>query len=173
VLICNAGDTGLGDALATSPEDFAAQVRVNLLGAHHLTALVGAGMVERRRGDIVFVSTDAVRALRPGIAGYLTAKAGLEGLARAMQLELEGTGVRASIVRPGPTITGMGQGWDPAEFGRLMARWERFGVARHEGFMRPDHVAAAIVDVVSTRRGAHVTLLEIEPEAPIRGEDQA
>jgi NAD(P)-dependent dehydrogenase (short-subunit alcohol dehydrogenase family) len=98
---------------------------------------------------------------------------GLEGLARAMQMELEGTGVRASIVRPGPTITGMGQGWDPAAFGRLISRWERFGVARHDGFMQPDQVAQAIVDVVSTRRGAHVTLIEIEPEAPVRREDEA
>ena len=171
VLVANAGDTMLGDALDTSPDDFAAQLQVNLLGAHHLATLVAAGMVERRRGDLVFVSTDAVRTMRPGIAGYLTAKVGLEGLVRALQMELEGTGVRASIVRPGPTMTGMGAGWDPAAFERLVAEWVRWGVARHDGFMRPEQVARAIAAVVSMPRGAHLTLVEVEPEAPIRGGD--
>ena len=64
----NAGHTRIGNAMDTSPADFADQVQVNLLGAHHLATLVGAGMIERRRGDIVFVSTDAVPMPRPGIA---------------------------------------------------------------------------------------------------------
>jgi NAD(P)-dependent dehydrogenase (short-subunit alcohol dehydrogenase family) len=171
VLVCNAGDTTLGTALDLPPEEFTAQLQVNLGGAHHLAQLVGRGMVERKRGDIVFVSTDAVRLKRPGIAGYLTAKIGLEGLARAMQMELEGTGVRASIVRPGPTMTGMGGAFDPVQFGRLLEEWVRWGVARHSGFMRPEQVAAAVLGVVSMPRGAHDTLVEVEPEAPVEGEN--
>lgn len=171
VLIANAGHTALGKATDTSPDQFADQVQVNLSGAHHLASLVAAGMIERRRGDIVFVSTDAVPMPRPGIAAYVAAKFGLEGLARAMQMELEGTGVRASIVRPGPTMTSMGDTWDAEEFAGLIDQWVQWGVARHDAFMQPAQVAQAVLHVVSMPRGSHVTLIQVEPEAPIRGEE--
>ena len=69
-------------------------------------------MVERRRGDLVFVSSDVAVRPRPFMAAYAASKWGLEGLAQSMQMELEGTGVRASIVRPGPTWSEMGSTWD-------------------------------------------------------------
>lgn len=167
VLVSNAGETVIGTAHETASAEFAAQVQVNLVGAHHLVSLLAPGMVERRRGDLIFVSTDAVPSPRPGIASYVAAKWGLEGMARAMQMELEGTGVRATIVRPGPTMTDMGREWDADEFGRLVEEWVRWGVARHDSFMRPAQVATAILAVVSMPRGAHITLLQVEPEAPI------
>ena len=172
IIISNAGDTAIGTAAETSPAAFAAQVQVNLLGAQQLVSLVTPAMIDRRRGDLVFVTTDAVRVPRPRIAGYLSAKWGLEGMARAMQMELEGTGVRASILRPGPTLTQMGRSWDADEFAAMVDEWVRWGVARHDNFMRPADVAAAIVGIVQLPRGAHVTLLELEPEAPIQGGEQ-
>ncbi|MEY2478863.1 MAG: hypothetical protein QOG87_4178 [Actinomycetota bacterium] len=173
VLVANAGHTMIGRAVETTPAEFAVEMQVNLLGAHHMAALVASGMIERQRGDIIFVSTDAVPVPRPGIAAYVTAKFGLEGLARVMQMELEGTGVRASIVRPGPTMTSMGDAWEADEFAGLIDQWVRWGVARHDGFMLPAQVAHAVLGVVSMPRGSHVTLLEIEPEAPMHGAPEA
>jgi NADP-dependent 3-hydroxy acid dehydrogenase YdfG len=167
VLVANAGDTALGTAVDTAPEAFAAQVAVNLLGAQALIAAIVSTMVERRRGDVVVVSSDIVREPRPGMAPYMAAKWGLEGLARAMQMELEGSGVRASIVRPGPTMTEMGHGWDPDQFASTVDAWVKWGVARHDSFMRPEDVARAVLAVVSMPRGAHITLLEVEPEGPV------
>jgi hypothetical protein len=66
----------------------------------------------------------------------------------------------------------MGDGWDADEFAGLIDQWVRWGVARHDGFMQPAQVAQAVLGVVSMPRGSHVTLLQIQPEAPIRGEDQ-
>jgi len=172
VVVSNAGDTGMGDAAEIPPDAFAAETRVNLLGAQHLMSLVVPGMIERGRGDIVFVTSDVLRMPRPGIAAYVASKWGLEGLARAAQMELEGTGVRASIVRPGPTATGMGRGWDAGRFTDLVQRWAHWGLARHDHFLSPAHVAAAIAAVVAMPPGAHVTLLEIEPEAPIATTDE-
>lgn len=172
VVVSNAGDTGMGNAVEIPPEAFAAETRVNLLGAHHLLSLVVPGMIDRGRGDIVFVTSDVIRVPRPGIAAYVASKWGLEGLAQAAQMELEGTGVRASIVRPGPTATGMGSGWDAGEFTDLVQRWVHWGLARHDHFLAPDHVAAAIATVVAMPPGAHVTLLEIQPEAPISPTDE-
>lgn len=172
IVVCNAGDTGLGTAVETAPDAFAAQIQVNLLGAQRVVAALAPAMVARRRGDIVIVSSDIVREPRPSMAPYMTAKWGLEGLARAMQMELEGTGVRTSVVRPGPTMTEMGRGWDGDEFATAIDAWVKWGVARHDSFLRPADVARAVLTVVAMPRGAHVTLLEIEPEAPISAEPE-
>ena len=74
-------------------------VQVNLLGTLQLVTTVTSTMVERRRGDVVFVTSDAVRHPRPMMAAYSATKWALEGYARTLQMELEGTGVRA-IDRP-------------------------------------------------------------------------
>ena len=84
-----------------------------------------------------------------------------------MQMELEGTGVRASIVRPGPTWSEMGADWDDAAAGEVIEQWVRFGLARHPHFLKPAAVADAITTVVSAPRGVHLNLVEVSPEAPL------
>ena len=78
------------------------------------------------------------------MSAYVASKWGLEGFVTALQMELEGTGVRAIIVRPGPTLTGMGMDWDPDVTADVLAEWSRWGLARHSAFLRPDGVALAI-----------------------------
>jgi NAD(P)-dependent dehydrogenase (short-subunit alcohol dehydrogenase family) len=152
-----------------TPEEFAHQVQVNLLGAHRLVQRLGPPMVERRRGDIVFVTSDVVRVPRTYMAAYVTSKHALEGLARAMQMELEGTGVRVSIVRPGPSTTEQGTTWSEDTVNEVIGDWERWGVVRHAGALRGQDVARVVHAVVSTPRGTHLTLVEVEPEAPVVG----
>jgi NADP-dependent 3-hydroxy acid dehydrogenase YdfG len=84
-----------------------------------------------------------------------------------MQMELEGTGVRATIVRPGQTLTEMGSDWDDGEATSVIDSWIHWGLARHDGYLRPEGVAAAVLAVVSVPRGSHMALVEIQPEAPI------
>jgi NAD(P)-dependent dehydrogenase (short-subunit alcohol dehydrogenase family) len=169
VIVSNAGEVFPATALAVDPEDFARQLQVNVLGAHRLVRRLGPRMAERQRGDIVFVTSDVVRVPRTYMAAYVTSKNALEGLARAMQMELEGTGVRASIVRPGPSTTEQGTGWSEDTVNEVIADWERWGVVRHNGALRPGDVARAVVAVISTPRGTHLTLVEVEPEAPVGG----
>lgn len=166
VVVSNAGDLLPTTIAETDPDVFAEQVSVNLLGAQRLVSLVVPGMVERRRGDVVFVTSDVVRVPRPRMGAYVASKAGLEGLARALQLELEGTGVRASIVRPGPTLTGMGATWSPETYKPVLRDWKRHGVFRHDGYLAPEGVAGAVLAAVSAPVGTHFTLVEVEPEAP-------
>jgi NAD(P)-dependent dehydrogenase (short-subunit alcohol dehydrogenase family) len=106
------------------------------------------------------------------MGAYVAAKNGLDGMARAMQMELEGTGVRVSVVRPGPTMTGMGLGWEPGAVQAVLDDWVRWGLARHPNFLRPSDVAAAVTTIVSTPRGSHLTLVEIQPEAPPREDER-
>ena len=112
-------------------------LRVNLGGAHRLVRAFGPGMVERRRGDIVFVTSDVVAHPGPRMAAYVTSKWGLEGFVRALQMELEGTGVRATIVRPGPTLTGMGMDWDPEVTGEVLGRVGALGPGPPLGLPAP------------------------------------
>jgi len=167
ILVSNAGEVVPFTALDADPDDFAASVHVNLLGAQRLVARLGPAMVERGHGDIVFVTSDVVIRPRTHMSAYVAAKAGLEGLARAMQMELEGTGVRVGMVRPGPSSTEQGTGWSEETILHVMAHWERWGHLRHNGALLPANVAQAIAVMVSVPKGTHLTLIEVEPEAPI------
>jgi NADP-dependent 3-hydroxy acid dehydrogenase YdfG len=166
VVVSNAGETRPGTALGADTASFARHLQVNVLGAQALVALIGTEMVARRRGDIVFVTSEVVESPRPGVAPYVASKWAIEGLARAMRMELEGTGVRVSVVRPGPTLTEMGWDWDPAVTGELLTQWQRWGLVRHMNFLAPEGVASAVAAVVSAPPGVHFTLIEVEPEAP-------
>ena len=167
VVVSNAGAVAPGTIHEVEPERFACEVDLNLVGAQRLVRAFVPGMVERRRGDIVFVSSDVAVRARPFMSAYAAAKWGLEGLAHAMQMELEGTGVRASIVRPGPTWSEMGTDWADDQAAHVLEQWVRFGLARHPHFLKPAAVAEAIAAVVSAPRGVHLNLVEVSPEAPV------
>ena len=167
VLVSNAARIEPGGALETEPADFEDVLRVNVGGAHRLVRAFGAGMVERQRGDLVFVTSDVVAHPRPRMSAYVASKWGLEGYVTALQMELEGTGVRAVIVRPGPTLTNMGMDWDPEVTGEVLAEWTRWGLARHSAFLRPEGVALAIAHAVAAPRGTHLSVVEVQPEAPL------
>ena len=95
------------------------------------------------------------------------ASGGSRAWSPALQMELEGTGVRASIVRPGPTWSEMGSDWDPDEAAFVLNQWVRFGLARHPHFLKPAAIADAITTIVSAPRGVHLNLVEVNPEAPV------
>jgi NADP-dependent 3-hydroxy acid dehydrogenase YdfG len=167
ILISCAGDLEAELVHEVDSEEFLRHVQVNLIGAHRLISAIVPGMVSRQRGDVVLISSDVARTPRPRMGGYVASKHGLEGMAQAMQMELEGTGVRVSVVRPGPTMTGMGMTWEPETLQAVLDDWAKWGLARHPNFLRPSDVAAAVTAIVSTPRGSHLTLIEIQPEAPL------
>ncbi|MGF7121158.1 SDR family oxidoreductase [Rhodococcus sp. TAF43] len=172
IVLSGAGDLVFSEAHEMDPDSFLAQVNVHLVGAQRLVNRVLPGMIERRRGDFVLIGSDCADMPRPGMGAYNAAKTGLEAMGRQMRMELEGTGVRASIVRPGPTLTGMGMDSTPEVVGPMLEAWSKWGFARHPYFLRASDIAAAVVAVVSTPRGAHMVLVEVQPEAPLRKDDQ-
>ena len=167
VVVSNAGLVRPGTVHEVGTDRMGHEIDVNLLGAHRLVRAFVPDMVERRRGDIVFVSSDVAVRARPFMAAYAASKWGLEGMVHAMQMELEGTGVRASLVRPGPTWSGMGTDWSEEDAAMVINGWTKFGHARHSHFMKPTAVADAIRTVVSAPRGVHLNLVEVTPEAPL------
>jgi NADP-dependent 3-hydroxy acid dehydrogenase YdfG len=167
VLVSNAGHVAPGIVHEVSTERFASEVDTNLLGAHRLVRAFVPGMVERARGDVVLVSSDVAVRARPFMAAYAAGKWGLEGMAQSMQMELEGSGVRVSVVRPGPTWSEMGTDWDDAAVAEVLTGWVKFGLARHPHFLRPTALADAIATIISAPRGVHLSLVEVNPEAPV------
>jgi NADP-dependent 3-hydroxy acid dehydrogenase YdfG len=167
IVVSNAGAVAPGTVHEVDPERFAQEIDLNLVGAQRLVRAFVPGMVERQRGDFVFVSSDVAVRARPFMSSYAAGKWGLEGLANAVQMELEGTGVRASIVRPGPTWSEMGTDWDVEQAAFVLDQWVRFGLARHPHFLKPAALADAITTVVSAPRGVHLNLIEVSPEAPV------
>jgi NADP-dependent 3-hydroxy acid dehydrogenase YdfG len=167
VVVSNAGAVTPGTLTEVESERFTRELDLTVVGAHRLVRAFVPSMQERRRGDIVFVSSDTAVRPRPFMAAYSSGKWGLEGLVASLQLELEGSGVRASVVRPGPTWSEMGSDWDPDEAAFVLNQWVRFGLARHPHFMKPAAIADAITTIVSTPRGVHLNLIEVSPEAPV------
>ena len=170
VLVSNAGHVSPGIIHEVTTERFAAEIDLNLLGAHRLVRAIVPGMIERQRGDVLFVSSDVAVRARPFMSSYAAGKWGLEGMAHAMQMELEGSGIRVSIVRPGPTWSEMGTDWEDESAADVLTGWIKFGLARHSHFLKPQALADAITSVVSQPRGVHLNLVEVNPEAPLAAE---
>ena len=167
VVVSCAGVVTPGAVHETDTSRIRDEIDLNVLGGHRLVRAFVPPMVQRRRGDFVFVSSDVAVRARPFTGAYAAGKWGLEGLASSMQMELEGTGVRASVVRPGPTWSEMGSAWPDDQVGHVLQEWVRFGHARHPHFLHPEAIADAITMVVSAPRGVHLNLVEVTPEAPV------
>lgn len=167
VVVSNAALIGPGALLDTDVGRLRSELDVNVLGPHRLVRAFVRPMVERRRGDIVFVSSDVAIRPRPLMGGYSATKAALEGLVGSLQMELEGTGVRASVVRPGPTWSEMGMDWDPDAAAAVLNEWVKWGHARHPHFLKARAIADAITTVVGAPRGVHISPVDVNPEAPV------
>jgi NAD(P)-dependent dehydrogenase (short-subunit alcohol dehydrogenase family) len=167
VLVAGAGETQFGRLYEISTEDFESQIQIHLIGANRLATAVLPGMVRRQRGDVVFIGSDVSLRQRPHMGAYGAAKAGLLAMVTNLQMELEGTGVRASIVHPGPTQTEMGWTLPPDSIAAALDDWATWGQARHSYFLRAADLARAIGFVVETPRGGFVTSIELQPEAPL------
>ncbi|MHB1139448.1 MAG: SDR family oxidoreductase [Microthrixaceae bacterium] len=170
VLVSNAGDVQPITTVGASPDEFARQLQVNLLGAQALVHAVVPAMFGRTRGDVVFVTSEVALNPRTHMAAYVASKAGLEGFAQAMAMECEGTGVRVGIVRPGPSSTEQGTGWTEDAVNEVVASWSHWGLLRHDGALRPTELAGAVLAMVSAPKGTRYAVLEVQPEAPVAAE---
>ncbi|MCC6646261.1 MAG: SDR family oxidoreductase [Polyangiaceae bacterium] len=105
VLINNAGfgDMDLFE-LADWPKT-EQMLRLNIDALLYLTHRVLGGMVARRRGGVLNVSSGAGMAFFPGFAAYIGTKHFVTGFTEALRLDLSGTGVVVSQLCPGPVAT--------------------------------------------------------------------
>jgi len=101
LLFANAGIGRATSVLAFNAEDIEAVVRVNLLGVANSIDAVLPGMVQRRRGHLVGISSLASFRGLPMMAGYCASKAGVNALLDSLRVELRPYGVTVTTVCPG------------------------------------------------------------------------
>ena len=168
VVVNNAGVGNPDPIHETPPERISREIATNLVGPIHMVRRVLPRMIERGcRGDLVFISSDAVKHPRPHQTVYSANKAGLENFQRALSMELEGTGIRAMTVRVGPSMSEFSSSWKPGDHERSHPFWQHFGLQRHPGFLPADQIGRAVVFAVTSPHGVLLDTIEVQPEAPM------
>jgi 3-oxoacyl-[acyl-carrier protein] reductase len=107
ILVNNAGITRDGLLLVMDEGDWDSVLTVNLKGAFLMSKAVLRGMIKRRRGSIVNISSVVGRRGNAGQANYSAAKAGLIGLTKSLAREVASRNVRVNAVAPGYIETEM------------------------------------------------------------------
>ena len=105
ILVNNAGLTRDGLLARMPDDDWRAVIDTNLGGVFHTCRAAARGMMRRRAGAIVNVSSIVGLHGNPGQTNYSAAKAGIIGFTKALARELGSRGVRANVVAPGYVTT--------------------------------------------------------------------
>ncbi|MGW4029133.1 3-oxoacyl-ACP reductase FabG [Streptomyces sp. NPDC004838] len=126
-----------------SARDWHSVVGTSLDGAFNVTRAVLRGMITRRSGAVVNVSSVIGVYGNPGQSNYATAKAGLNGLTRALAKEVGPYGVRVNAVAPGFIETDMLDGMTEK------ARNAALGKISMGRFGRPESVAELVAFLLS------------------------
>jgi 3-oxoacyl-[acyl-carrier protein] reductase len=107
VLVNNAGVTRDGLLARMDDEDWRTVLETNLSGAFYTCRATVRGMMRRRSGAIVNVSSIVGVHGNPGQTNYSAAKAGMIGFTKSLARELGSRGVRANVVAPGYVKTAL------------------------------------------------------------------
>jgi short-subunit dehydrogenase len=152
IVINNAGIGLAAPVGALDQADLTAALAVNLLGPLALTQVALPHLRARGRGQLIFISSVVGLRALPYLGGYAATKAALDRLTEALRVELRGSGVAVTLVRPGSTRTGFADN-------RLGRGRERRRVNARAA--SPEQVALAIVRAaIREPRVAYVTLAD-------------
>lgn len=110
ILVNNAGITADNLFARMKQEQWDDVVRVNLTGAFTVTRALARGMMRRRWGRIISISSVVGLMGNAGQVNYAAAKAGLVGFTKSLARELAGRNVTANVVAPGFVGTAMTEG---------------------------------------------------------------
>lgn len=113
IIVNNAGAFVVAPIEETELDDIKASVRINLASPYVILRAFMAEMKRRRTGDVVTIGSVADRHAYAGNTLYAATKYGARGLHEALREELRGTGVRATLVSPGPVNTAIWDAVDP------------------------------------------------------------
>jgi 3-oxoacyl-[acyl-carrier protein] reductase len=107
VVVNNAGITADNLLARMSLEDFEKVLRTNLTGAYAVTKELLRGMMRRRWGRIISVSSVVGLMGNPGQANYAASKAGMIGFSKSLARELGSRAITVNVVAPGYIETAM------------------------------------------------------------------
>ena len=121
ILVNNAGLTRDNLTPRMKDEDWNAVLEVNLTAAFRLARACLHGMMKRRWGRIVSVSSVVGVTGNPGQTNYAASKAGLIGMSKALAAEVASRGITVNCVAPGFIVTAMTDALSDDQKGRLVA----------------------------------------------------
>ena len=101
ILVNNAGMTRDNLAMRMKDEDFADVLEVNLVSAFRLSRAVLRGMMKRRWGRIIGITSVVGFTGNPGQANYAASKAGMVGMSKSLAAEVASRGITVNCVAPG------------------------------------------------------------------------
>ncbi len=107
VLVNNAGWDVFRPFTRTEPPQWDKLIAINLTGALHMHHAVLPGMVARKSGRIVNISSDAARVGSSGEAVYAACKGGIVAFSKTIAREHARHGITVNVVCPGPTDTAL------------------------------------------------------------------
>jgi NADP-dependent 3-hydroxy acid dehydrogenase YdfG len=134
-------------------DDWERTVDVLCKGMLNCIGAVLRGMLERGRGHIITISSDAGRKVFPGLSVYSGGKFFVEAVSQGLRLETAGTGIKVTTIQPGNVAT------DLPALSHDVEALEHYGQPSGARILDPEDVATSVVHAL--RQPDHVAVNEI------------
>ena len=121
ILVANAGITRDGLLMRMKDDDWAEVLKVNLESYFRLSRAAMRGMMKRRHGRIIGITSVVGVTGNPGQANYAASKAGMIGLSKALAQEVATRGITVNCVAPGFIESPMTDGLTEAQKAQILA----------------------------------------------------
>jgi NADP-dependent 3-hydroxy acid dehydrogenase YdfG len=159
MMFANAGVARLGDIGKQDPADWDEMIAINVNGVVNSVHAVMAGMMQRRHGTLVMMSSIAGRKVYPDHTIYCGTKYFVHGVSESLREYLSDYGVRVTVISPGLIETEVLDGVkDPVTLANYKANKVAIG-----GGIGADHVADLILNAYNLLRNALVQEICITP----------
>ncbi|HYR66394.1 MAG TPA: 3-oxoacyl-[acyl-carrier-protein] reductase [Reyranella sp.] len=147
ILVNNAGITRDNISMRMKDEEWDKVLQVNLTGTFRLTRAAMRGMMRRRFGRVISITSIVGVTGNPGQANYAAAKAGLIGMSKSLAQELASRSITVNCIAPGIIATPMTEALTDDQKKAILARVpaDRLGTA--------DEIAAGVVYLASDEAG--------------------
>lgn len=154
IVVNNAGVFYVKHLVDTTPEMFAESLAVNLTAPFLVARALLPLMMKKNAGHFVTLGSVSDHVAYSGNAAYSASKFGVRGLHEVIRQEVAGTGVRTTLVSPGPVDT---DAWDPINPDRLP------GFTKRADMLRAEDVAEAVLFAVTRPPRVDVTEIRLMP----------
>ena len=154
IVVNNAGIFAIKPLAETTHADFSATITTNLTGPFLVARQLVPRMVERGSGHLVSMGSISDYIGFPGSTAYAASKFGLRGMHEVLRAETARSGVRTTLISPGPVNTDIWDAIDPDS---------KPGFTKRKDMMRAEDVAAAVVYAVQQPERVDVTEIRILP----------
>ncbi len=147
ILVNNAGITRDNLFLRMKDEEWDQVIAVNLTAAFKISRAVIRGMMKKRWGRIVNITSVVGTTGNPGQGNYAAAKAGLVGMSKSLAAEIASRNITVNCVAPGFVVTPMTDGLTEAQ---KEASLSRIPAGRYG---QPEEIGAAVAYLASNEAG--------------------